>query len=451
VAVSDFATAVAEVVPLIPLMSFPLRHWWRVPLFWACLAVGHAEPSPRTWTSAEGTNVLATLVDADHATVRLRLATGAVSTVARDRLSAADQTYVAEWLQRQPSRRPLPDLVGVQTPDLKVEVLLEDEAKGRFVYRTANFEFESQGRLAGSLAREVGRSFEATYELLRVLPWHIQPRPAEGMHFRASLFKDMESYAQAGGLPGSAGSYFTQRRRFLVPFESLGIREVGSAYRMDADFDTHVLVHELTHQMMHFWLGYLPQWVVEGMAEYTGNLPLKNGRFRLSEAKNGLKEYLDFRKRRMPGGVPEPYPLDKLFAISSEEWTRIMATDNNRTQRLYLTSYLMIYYFMHLDGQGDGARFSRYMRASAEPVRRVEAHEKALAEFKRRPDVKTNPDGSFVYPRDVQPPALPRDLFFGASREQLLKQNLQVLLDGRTEAELMEQVRAAYRAHQIKM
>ena len=46
----------------------------------------------------------------------------------------------------------------------------------------------------------------------------------------------------------------------------------------DADYKADTLVHELTHQMMHFWLPYLPNWVVEGTAEYTENLPLNAGR-----------------------------------------------------------------------------------------------------------------------------------------------------------------------------
>ena len=57
---------------------------------------------------------------------------------------------------------------------------------------------------------------------------------------------------------------------------------VGKAYAKDENFETHTMVHELTHQMMHFWLGYLPQWVVEGTAEYTGTLPLHTGQFRVS-------------------------------------------------------------------------------------------------------------------------------------------------------------------------
>ncbi len=435
---------------LVPFMlKFP-DCWWILPVC-ASLVVARAEETPRIWTSQEGKTVEATLVEADGLDVRLRLESGSVTAVARDRLIQADREYVEQWLARRPLKLALPDLVGVPTIDLKVDVVMEDAANSRYVYRTPHFEFESQGRLAVSLAKEVGRSFEATYELVRALPWDIQPRPAEGAYFRATLFRNMDAYSRAGGLPGSAGSYFTHRKRLMVPFESIGLREVGSAFRMAEDFDTHVLVHELTHQLMHFWLPYLPQWVVEGTAEYTGNLPLKNGRFRPSEARNGLKEYMEFRKRRMAGGVPEPYSIERLFRISNSEWNRIMATDNHRTQRLYMTSYLLVYYFMHLDGKGDGERFARYMRASAGPCRQIEAYERELAAFKRRPEVKVHADGSFEHPKHLRPPAMPRELFFGAAREQMIKQNLQVLLDGRTEAQLMEEVRAAYAGLGIKL
>ena len=170
----------------------------------------------------------------------------------------------------------------------------------------------------------------------------------------------------------------------MVPFESMGISAAGREYRMDETFDTHILVHELTHQMMHFWLGLLPQWVVEGVAEYAGRLPFRGGKFRVSEAEAGLKEYVAFRKKRVVGGVPEPYPLDKLFSMTSEEWKEMMASDNSQTQRLYMTSYLLVFYFMHFDGRGDGERFVRYMHASSAPCRQMEAYERELASYNDR-------------------------------------------------------------------
>ena len=427
------------------LADFVRGVWWGT----AALTSLSAAEVERTWTSYEGKTIVATLVDTDGTTARLRLGRGVVTTVPWSRLSREDQQYLAEWRERRPPSLARPDVVGVEPSGLRVETVLEDEAGGRFVYRTPHFEFESEGRLAGSLAGEVARSFEATYELLRALPWSVDPRPAEGRYFRASLFRTMEGYHEAGGLPGSAGSYFSHQRRLMVPFESMGISAAGREYRMDETFDTHILVHELTHQMMHFWLGLLPQWVVEGVAEYAGRLPFRGGKFRVSEAEAGLKEYVAFRKKRVVGGVPEPYPLDKLFSMTSEEWKEMMASDNSQTQRLYMTSYLLVFYFMHFDGRGDGERFVRYMHASSAPCRQMEAYERELASYNDR--VRGNwPEGRARDGDDREggdreaPPAMPRQLFFGAAREQILQENLQLLLDGRTEAQLMEEVRAAY-------
>jgi hypothetical protein len=229
----------------------------------------------------------------------------------------------------------------------------------------------------------------------------------------------------------------------------MGIAAAGREYRMDETFDTHILVHELTHQMMHFWLGLLPQWVVEGAAEYAGRLPFRGGKFRVSEAEAGLKAYVAFRKKRVVGGVPEPYPLDKLFSMTSEEWKEMMASDNSQTQRLYMTSYLLVFYFMHFDGRGDGERFVRYMHASSAPCRQMEAYERDLASYNDRvrgkwPEGRAREGGDRDGGGREEPPAMPRELFFGASREQILQENLQLLLDGRTEAQLLEEVRSAY-------
>ncbi len=88
----------------------------------------------------------------------------------------------------------MPDVVGVETASVKTEVVSEDEKEDKFVYRTQNFEFESQGKFTQSLLREVARNFEATYELLKALPWNIEPSPEEGNYFRAKLLKTRHDY-----------------------------------------------------------------------------------------------------------------------------------------------------------------------------------------------------------------------------------------------------------------
>lgn len=410
-----------------------------------------AQEAARTWTSSDGRQISAALVEYDGRAAKLKLANGTVSSVPLDRLSGADRDYLNEWQKKRPLKVTLPEVVGVDASAISIELVSEDAESETYVYRTPHFQLESQGKFSITLAKEVARSFEATYELLKALPWDIQPQPAEGKYFRASLYKTKAEYMNNGGPPNSAGVYIPPQGRFLVPFSSIGVREVGSSYRMDDGFDTSTLVHELTHQMMHFWLRFLPVWAIEGTAEYTSILPLKNGKFRVSSAKSGLKNYVDFRKTRTVGGVPEPIPLEDLFSVSGEEWSATLAGDPSKSSRLYFTSYLLVYYFMHMDGKGDGERFIRYLRATAELKNQAEAYERAMEEFKKHPDVKVRPDGSFTYPSSLQPPALPKELFFAKGREELMKKNLQILLDGRSEAALMEEVRAAYRKLAIRL
>ncbi len=397
---------------------------------------------PRDWKTVGGEGFQAAVVSFDGTTVLFRAPDGRRSPLPLDRLSAEDREYLLAWQKKQPIKVVMPDVVGVDSATFKTEVVSEDERNEKFVYRTPHFEFESQGKFTQSLLREVSRNFEATYELLKALPWGIEPKPAEGGFFRARLLRTRTVYEAEGGPKNSGGVYMGSEKIFRIPFESLGLKMVGKSYAKDDDFDTSTLVHELTHQMMHFWLRYLPQWVVEGTAEYTGNLPLKTGRFRLSAAKTGLKDYLDHLKEGR--GVPAPYPLDELFPITNEKWNQILEQDPLISRRLYFTSYLLVYFFMHLDGEGDGQLFVRYFREVNVTRKEVEAYYATVDEFKKQPGVEVAADGSYRWSGDMQHPEKPAVLSSETALDEFQKKTLQILLNGRSKAELMKEIRSAY-------
>jgi hypothetical protein len=275
-----------------------------------------------------------------------------------------------------------------------------------------------------------------------VLPWGIDPKPASGDRFRALLLRTRLAYETEGAPKNSGGVYMGRRKMFLVPFDSLGLKVVGKSYAKDDNFETHTLVHELTHQMMHFWLDYLPQWIVEGTAEYAGILPLKHGHFRVSAAKNGLKDYLDHLKSQ--GGIPATFPLEELFSITDEKWIQILENDPEMSAKLYFTSYLLVYYFMHLDGEGDGQLFVRYFREVGETRKEVEEYYQAVNEFKKQPGVEVAADGSYRWKGDLKHPEKPAVLESDEARSEFQKRTLGILLNGRTEAELMKEIRSAY-------
>ncbi len=409
-----------------------------------------AEP-PRGWKTAEGQPFQGTLQNFDGTTAFFRMPNGRPAQSPAAKLSADDQQYLAEWQKRQPIKNDTPATVGVDPATMKTEVVSEDAAAEKYVYRTAHFEFESQGKFTPSLLREVARDFEATYELLRVLPWNIEPKPPSGNFFRARLLKDRAAYLTAGGVANSSGIYSSRTETFLVPFESIGVKTLGKSFSKSGDYDSSTMVHELTHQMMHFWLDLLPQWMVEGTAEYTSNLPLRTGRFSVSRAKTGLKDYTDFLKKRAVGGMPEPYPLEKLFNISNEEWMETLQQDPTSSHRLYFTSYLLVYYFMHLDGKGDAQRVLRYFREMRDQRKQMEAYGTAMEAFFKQPGVTKSEDGRYTWPSSVKHPAKPDFIASPTGRADLQKRTLAMLLDGRSDDELMKQIRSAYRGLGIKL
>lgn len=409
---------------------------------------GVAEP-PRGWRTADGRAFQAEIVGVEGAKVIFRASDGRRSTFPLEQLAPEDRQFVADWRGKPPVKMEMPEVVGVDTADIRAEVVSEDERNEKFVYRTQHFEFESQGKFTQGLLREVARNFEATYELLKVLPWGIDPRPDSGGYFRARLFRTRLVYEAEGGPKNSGGVYQRRNKIFMVPFDSIGLKLVGKSYAKDLDFDTSTLVHELTHQMMHSWLGLLPQWIIEGTAEYTGALPLKLGRFRVSAAKTGLRNYLEAFKRGR--GVPLAYPLEELFPITNEKWNEILEKEPLVSGRLYFTSFLLVYYFMHLDGAGDGELFLQYFREVDKTRREIEAYFKAVEEFKKLPGVTAREDGGYSWKEGLVPPERPAILASEAARDEFQKRTLNILLNGRSEEELMREIRSAYIKQGIRL
>lgn len=404
------------------------------------------EPA-REWVFPGGVTTSAALQSFDGKTVVLRLSNGQRTSVPAESLGGSDREYLSLWQEQQPVV--MPDSVGVDSNKVQVEVVSEDEENGKFVYRTQHFEFTSDGKLTQNLLRDVARNFEATYELVKALPWGIDPQPEEGDRFRALLVKSSQRYKDEGGPENSGGVYFGSRKMFIVPFESLGIERLGKSFTKASDYRSDTLVHELTHQMMHASIDILPQWVVEGTAEYTNILPLRLGMFRVSAAKSGLRDYMASLKAR--GGVPDPYPVEQLFRISGKEWSGTLAANPKESKRMYFTAFLLVNYFMHMDGKGDGDGFVKYMRAVAKAREEIASYEKELEAFKALPGVETLPDGSYRWPGTLDHPKKPEILSSPEKLAGFQKASLDILLNGRSTDRLMEEIRSAYRRVGIRL
>ena len=461
------------------------------------LSLGHLAAESRVWTDAKGRKVDAELSGVESDRALLVLANGKEMGFPIKELSDADRDYIARHQENiaiaaamgvfpvpTAEKRERPDLVSLKRLQAAVNEVSDQ------VYQSASFQFTSQSPLSDSSANTIAQAFEVTKLLVEALPWGVKCRPLEEEGFyQARIFESQAAYHKEGGPSNSSGVYLLKDKVFLLPIQSLSADGKSSVSRNKGE-STATLTHEITHQMMHHYLPFLPMWVAEGSAEYVSLLPFTGRQYRISGAANGLKKYADqFRGEET---LPD---LWSFLRMPRKEWEAI--SNGRRGQltiesqreippgvELYAQSTFLLYYFNHLDGDGSGLRFNRFMDVTRETMMewghynvkfaayskkfnevykvaaaahqakidiynaKLKAYRAEMDEFLKLPGVQLK-DGRVYYPRNLKmpdashlqdpgdgpvppkPPEMPDE-----SPEAAAMKNVEVLLDGRTMGEL---------------
>lgn len=412
----------------------------------------HGQQSTRAWTDLQGRSLQAAFLGVEGDNVLLKMANGTTVPYAIAKLSAADQTFIQN--QKSPSAEPAamkpsagepagamarlpieqrvyPDKIEVPARMVDASPTIEKPDERKFVYQTEMFEFSSQAKLAKSVMTEVAQTFEATRLLLNQLPWGLDCRPPEGLErYQAKLFETRADYIAAGGPENSGGVYMGGLKVFMVPFPSIGLEKRGQTYFKNRTFRNDTLVHEITHQVMDEYLSFLPTWIIEGTAEYTEMIPDTASGFLPKQHGSGIRDYIKSGERRLgPAEIPQ---LDAHMNMDRDTWQGLTRTPDSMFS-LYFRSCILVYYFNHLDGDGKGTRFMKYMDA-------VYGEVKAAREFFANPEVKRSPGGGFTFPRSLTPPDF-RSPF----------KHLPILMDGRSYSELMIEIEAKYKTVGLKV
>jgi hypothetical protein len=125
-------------------------------------------------------------------------------------------------------------------------------------------------------------------------------------------------------------------------------------------------------------------------------------------------------------------------------------------RQLYFQSYVMVYYFCHLDGDGKGTRFLKYFDAMADERVKWAAYEveyaayrKAMEEFFKHPGVKKLDNGRFSYPNSLTPPKRP-ERPGEQSGKDFGMESLDILYDGRTGSQIEAQMKEAFKKIGVK-
>jgi hypothetical protein len=328
----------------------------------------------RSWTDKDGRKVVADYVSHDESEVVMRLTGGREARVPLNRLCLADreflQSLVTEgetsasatdirlnWDSLWPDRIELED-------EVEIKVVREDAERNEFVYESDHYRFTCDARLATSVVSNFAEMFEATRAYCSALPLGIAGAETHEGRFDIRLFEHIEAYRKAGGPPNSAGVYVGGKNLVMVPLTSLGVRKVGSGFMRDRDKDDSTLVHELTHQLSprcYFRAGSRG-WFSEGIAEYCGRTPYSYGRFHVRNNIDDLIEYATAYGKENTGGraLGEEFRAPRLREFMTMPYSQFTGSKANFN---YGFGLLLTIYFLHFDGEGDASRMKEFLKA----------------------------------------------------------------------------------------
>ncbi len=261
-----------------------------------------------------------------------------------------------------------------------VRVLSEDRASGATTYASPHFEMASDVKLPISVVRDLAAVFEATRVAVRTLPLGLDAAP-EPKVYRVMFFSNATDYGMAGGAGGTGGFFNGEYMLLLLP--NLGIQKSTNGLTLAHQEHLFVLKHEVTHQIMAPWSGYLPVWLREGLAECIAATPYVRGRYTFTSFDAAIRDYLlKWRKTKDQRSL-RLIPTGKLMALSGEEWqqqvTALAAYDH------YNSAALLTHWFLHYDGAGDASGLAEYFTALTKRTPPADAVERFLMRG-RKPD-----------------------------------------------------------------
>lgn len=240
----------------------------------------------------------------------------------------------------------------------------QPDRDGWKVWHTRHFRIESDTPLPHPKVARLAQVADGTLEAVKShpLPFHSPPSDRRPL---VSVFGGETAYVAAGGVRGSAGLYVARRASVLLLADYVAPDE-ATARRFPPGYDEDIVVHELVHLAMHGANPRLPQWFIEGVAEYFACAHEGGGRFRFDTIDPLVADHLRKRFRSKDSKIPLAHISD-IVALRPRSW--FDALENlppEKRYRAYATSLLLAHYHMN----GGEERQARIREALQSPPRR---------------------------------------------------------------------------------
>ena len=309
------------------------------------------------------------------------------------------------WLAAQETQPPWqawPERVRIGT----VRVKAESTADGRFLYITRHFRFGSTVNLGNPLMTELARIFELTHNLHTSAPFGILATPVDEF-YQATLYGGQQDYELAGGRPHTSGNYRVGEKAFLARLDMMGVVPSPTGWRLTSrlEFDPSPIVHELTHMLTHEMVVNLPVWLSEGYAEYISAIPLRDGIFNTTPDSIKAGVLAAMRRDCAPanadaGSKPlKLLPVAEILKLTDADWDQVpkqdaaaalpptagqrsLSPESRFKLRRYRTAHLIIYSFIHLDGDAGVAKIWKAMADNRENFAAVKDYQAKFKVFR---------------------------------------------------------------------
>lgn len=240
----------------------------------------------------------------------------------------------------------------------------QPDRDGLKAWHTRHFRIESDTPLAPAKVLRLSQVADGTLDAVKAHPLPFFAPPPDDRPL-VSVFGGETAYVAAGGMRGSAGLYVARRSAVLL-LAGYVAPDAETARLFPPGHDEDIVVHELVHLTMHGVNARLPQWFIEGVAEYFACAHEGGGRFRFDRIDAAVTDHL--RKRFNPRDPKIPLvAVADLVPLRSRSWfAALEKLPPDERYRAYATALLLAHYHLH----GGPERLELVREALERPSRR---------------------------------------------------------------------------------
>jgi hypothetical protein len=327
--------------------------------------------------------------------------------------------------------------VSASAADRSVESFAASaQTQNRAGFRSRHFTVFCSTELPPQAMKDVAESCEAIHELFRVAPWGVLATPEDGERHVIELFATGADFEKAGGKSGTSGDYDDDRHTLRMTYGAAGLDQIGGVWtRAELPGIAAGFKKWLAILLMHDTLTLVPPWLVSGMSDVIGQIPVVGGSAWPTE---------------MPKLAGGDAPLEK---SAVEAMLTVPNPESPSKKPDNAHAALTAWYFMRLADGNRAQQITKLLKEAKADRVKWDDYERARVKFKfdwdaflKQPGVKELPDGRIQFPGGLtppEPPKAPREVQKSSQMPWLL---VSMLLDGKTPASLADEIVAKLRS-----